>query len=101
MPYFRRRFRRRYRVRVVRPRRSLGYGSRRVRRRFFKCRLNGGTWNRCKRRAMWKLYKWEKAVDPAGRPVYYKVPRPGWLPETRQYTRTRWVRAPAGAMVGV
>lgn len=92
MAYFRRRFRS-YRPRVIykRPRRNLGYGSRRMRRRFYRCRSNGGSWGRCKRVARWKPYTWEKATL-GNQTVYRKVPREGWT--TEEYSRTRWVRIP-------
>lgn len=95
MPYFRRY--RSYRPRVIyrRPRRRLGYGSRRMRRRFYRCRTNGGSWGRCLRAARWKPYTWEKIVAPNGETVYRKVPREGWT--TEEYSRVRWVRVPREA----
>lgn len=92
--------RRRYRPFYRAPRRSLGYGSLRTRRRFYKCRLNGGTWNRCKKRAFWKPYTWIKEDDING-PVYRKVPRPGWTPQTLTFTKTKWVKNSPAATSGM
>lgn len=82
-PTYRRTFARKY------PRRSLGYGSRRVRRRFYKCRSNGGTWRNCKRRAFWKPYQMVR--DPQDPFLIRKEPRAGWEPYFVQYTKWRKV----------
>lgn len=88
MAYFRRRYRRFYRPRTrvvfARPRRYISYGRPAQRRRFTKCRLNGGTWRNCKKRAFFKKWKWQKNDDG----TYEKVPKDGYEAVTNTVNRT-------------